>query len=149
MPKQTHWEHKDLYIDESCIVGSGVYCEEDLNAGDIVIKWGNASATVAEFRELIKEFPILLKQAKYIDGRWHWIEDFRCGDIMNHDCDPNCEIKGRNIVATKYIQADVDEITVDYESCPEVILSKEDLIAHVFTCVCGNDNCRGEIGNGA
>lgn len=65
-----------------------------------------------------------------LDGTYAW-------RFMNHSCDPNCEIRGRDVVALRPI-AEGEEITYDYATT-------EEEMAEPFRCGCGSPHCRGEI----
>jgi hypothetical protein len=65
-----------------------------------------------------------------IDDRYSW-------RFLNHSCEPNCVIRGRELIAVKTIEPD-QEITFNYNTT-------EYDIAETFDCYCGSANCVGRI----
>lgn len=58
-------------------------------------------------------------------------------DFINHSCNPNCGIKGKNqIVAIRDVQPG-EELTYDY--------AMSDSYDYQLKCNCGSKNCRGMI----
>lgn len=57
--------------------------------------------------------------------------------FMNHSCEPDVRIAGRNVIALRAIRAG-EEIAFDYDTT-------EWDMAEGFRCHCGSAQCRGEI----
>lgn len=60
-----------------------------------------------------------------------------CWRYLNHSCDPNAFVRGRQVVAARAIAAGED-VTFDYNTT-------EWSLAAPFTCRCGSARCVGEI----
>ena len=58
--------------------------------------------------------------------------------FLNHSCDPNCNFRGRTLVARKRLRMG-DELTIDY-------LATEEHLSHPFKCKCGCTTCKRKIG---
>jgi uncharacterized protein len=73
-----------------------------------------------------------------------FIDDSNLGRYLCHSCNPNCGIKDKTkIVAMRDIKKD-EEITIDYA----MIVSRyeNEMTNENRICKCGEDNCRGELG---
>lgn len=83
------------------------------------------------------------KRSRYtiqISSEKHILPDEKAGKYINHSCSPNLKKEeGLVFVACRDIVKG-DEVTFDYETT-------EKEIAETFTCLCGSENCRGNIGN--
>jgi len=56
---------------------------------------------------------------------------------MNHSCDPNTRIRGRDLIALRDIQP-WEDVTFNYNTT-------EYAMAEAFRCRCGSPGCAGEI----
>jgi hypothetical protein len=57
--------------------------------------------------------------------------------FLNHSCDPNVLVRGRDVVALRPIGA-YEEVAFDYDTT-------EHLMANPFACRCGAPSCRGRV----
>lgn len=124
-------------IKKSKIHGEGVFCVEQINAGEIVF---------------VKNGHILTKEEKcsksVIDCYWPLDDNYVLGArkedecdkvklFINHSCEPNCGLVGLNVgVAMRTIEVG-EEITFDY-----AMLDNEE---YSFTCSCNSSYCRKNI----
>jgi SET domain-containing protein len=123
----------DVEVRASGIQGRGLYALREFNAGEIVLRWDLSHTIPNEQVALLTE-----AERRYthpLDDQWTLIvqppERF-----VNHNCRNNTEVRDFCDVALRRIEAG-EEITSDYGS---------DGSAVRFDCLCGSDNCRGQIG---
>jgi hypothetical protein len=126
-----------LKIKRSKINGDGLYSTK-------LIKKGSRVGLIQGETVIVKKFTAKLSQQSlnWIGiGRYSWINTKNSPfKYINHSCDPNTYILGKQtILALKNIEAG-DEVTMDYS------LTEADEGWSIDQCTCGNSNCRKKIG---
>lgn len=130
---------------KSGISGTGVFATRDIKIGEIICFMEGKEVSLLEAGRLeiegLENAGDLLQidDEKYIDMD----ERYRC---INHSCNPNAFIRGKNeLVALKDIKKE-EEITYDYSATMWEDAEKVKSIFHetlwVMRCFCGSKNCR-------
>jgi SET domain-containing protein len=123
----------DVEVRESGIQGRGLYALREFNDGEIVLRWDLSHAIPNEQVASLTE-----AERRYT----HPIDDKRTLIVqpperfVNHSCRNNTEVRNFCDVALSRIEVG-EEITSDYGSDGSGVR---------FDCLCGNDNCRKQIG---
>ncbi|PIN93695.1 hypothetical protein COU54_02170 [Candidatus Pacearchaeota archaeon CG10_big_fil_rev_8_21_14_0_10_31_24] len=136
-------------IMSSMIGGKGAFAIKDIKKGEVLCFMNGNEFFVDKIHE--KEIneeenrgdSLQIGDHEYIDLD----EKYRC---INHSCEPNSFLKGKNeLIALKNMEKD-EEITYDYSA---TMFEDKDLIKEKFgeelwimKCKCGNENCRNIIG---
>lgn len=114
-------------IRDSKVNGKGLFANELIKKGEIVVSWRPKVLTKEEASQLPQS-----EQEHYLypDGdKVLWMQPPE--RYMNHSCEANTQVKGQSDVASKDINPN-EEITSDY-----LDLETED-----FECNCGSIKCR-------
>lgn len=132
MPRIDTKSSCEVIVKPSPINGFGVFADQDIKRGEIVVRWDNT-------RELSQtDYAILaLTERNYIEIRDGKI--FLLGEperYINHSCDPNTSSVGNSDIASRDIKRG-EEITTDF--------SNFFLPNGSFTCTCHSPKCRGVI----
>ena len=141
-------ENEDkIEIRESNISGKGVFAKEKIKKEERICFMEGVYCTVEEMCILVDEDkeegsdPLGVDDELYIDME----ELYRC---INHSCNPNAFLRGRNeLVALRDINED-EEIFYDYSTTMNDNQEKiENSGGELWDmeCKCGNSNCRGVI----
>ena len=136
-----------LEVRESVISGKGVFAKKLIKKGETICFMNGKVHSLREMIVLVDSGldegsdPLGIDDETYMDLD----ELYRS---INHSCDPNAFMRGRNeLVALKDIQVD-EEITYDYSTTmndnKEVIEADGDEL-WTETCNCKSKNCRGII----
>ncbi|HYG33741.1 MAG TPA: SET domain-containing protein-lysine N-methyltransferase [Clostridia bacterium] len=118
-----------FYID-CCDVGLGVFANQDLAAGEFILK---IEGPIIDFAETKRRGPrecmaIQIGYDRYIDTQ-------APGVFVNHSCDPNAGIQqDKNLVALRGIRKG-QEIRYDYSTTMEEQ-------SFTMPCLCGAPGCR-------
>ena len=132
--------YKKLYIEDSDISGKGLFTQEHINSGEIVLSFGGILANNTQ-----------RYSGSYLDNTFSGITDniMICenidsqkdySDYLNHSCNPNI---GMDDCITMVAIRDIlpgEELTFDYAFCE----ADEGWTLDV-TCNCGQTNCRKKI----
>ncbi len=132
--------YKDLYISSSNIQGKGLFTNETIKSGEVILSFGGVLALLSErysgkymnssFAGLTDEIIICELKESHLD----------LSDYINHSCSPNIGMDDcLTIVAIKDIKKG-SELLCDYsfwEADSEWSLNCE--------CNCGSPNCRKKI----
>ena len=122
---------KHIAIKHSNIHGLGVFAEEDIGVGEIIIDWSGCTEVLN--KQEIQRLPDdERKNLSYIDGQYILFKP--PARFVNHSCNPNARGAKGYDVAIRHV-ARGEEITVDY-----VI---EQVPGLNFECKCGTSSCRG------
>jgi hypothetical protein len=116
--------------------GSGVWCDEPVAAGRIVLEFDGAvrpvparfSVQVGAHEHIHPDDDAVLAQDL---TRFRW-------RFLNHSCAPTCRVEGRRLVALRDLAAG-EELTFDYNAT-------EWSMAEPFACACGA--CGGSVVRG-
>ena len=130
-------------INKSNIHKRGLYASKDIREGAKIINYigkiisKKESETNSKF-DNGKDIYLFNLNNKYdLDGDFK----FNTARLINHSCDPNCEVKGKGlklwILAIKNIKKG-EELSYDYGFSYDKDYKK-------FPCKCGSDNCVGYI----
>ena len=108
----------DTYLGKSSIEGIGLFTNEDINVGDIIIR----RSPLTELTYIESELMVLLSNnPKLYDYAWfnrsHWIIDLDDTRHMNHSENPNVHYDSttKTYKANKFISKGT-ELTVDYSA---------------------------------
>ena len=131
-------------VKKSNIDKRGLYASKNINAGEKIIEYKGKLISKKESQQNSKfdnskDIYLFNVNEKWdLDGAW----SFNTARLINHSCNPNCEVEGKGIKlwirAIKDIKKD-EELSYDYGFS----YSKEDL--KNFVCRCGSKNCCGYI----
>ncbi|MFM7684431.1 MAG: SET domain-containing protein [Actinomycetota bacterium] len=117
--------------------GLGTVAAQRIPAGSVVAAFGGSVAVRDEIDQLSDERRARSMQVEdrlYLEAAGE-PED---ADRVNHSCEPNCGMRGSNVlVAMRDIEVG-EWLTFDYGTC-------DGSDYHEFECVCGAANCRGRI----
>lgn len=117
--------------------GLGTVAVQRIPAGSVVAAFGGSVAVRDEIDQLSDERRARSMQVEdrlYLEAAGE-PED---ADRVNHSCEPNCGMRGSNVlVAMRDIEVG-EWLTFDYGTC-------DGSDYHEFECVCGAANCRGRI----
>ena len=106
-------------------IGKAVFADKDYKKGDKVFSFKGETITKDEIID--PNHVIQISKDKYLDKSG----DF--DDYANHSCNPNCGIRGRDLIAIRTIKKG-DEITWDYSTTIDDDWEMK--------CKCGESNCR-------
>lgn len=149
---------KKLILGRSSIHSWGLFCGEDIEAGDMVIEYVGEMIrhTVANIRERKYELALLAKGSSEMASSYFFrlddklvIDATHKGNLsrfVNHSCDPSCVARILAVDGTRrivmYARRDIrvgEEITYDYKFPLEEDPSKK------IKCLCSARNCRGTL----
>ena len=130
-------------IKKSNIDKRGLYASKDIKEGTKIIEYVGKIISKKESEKNIKfdnekDIYLFNLNNKYdLDGDFK----FNTARLINHSCDPNCEVKGKGlklwILAIKNIKKG-EELSYDYGFSYDKDYKK-------FPCKCGGNNCVGYI----
>lgn len=131
--KTSHRWRRNVYVSATSQTGRGVFANKAFHMGDRVLVFEGPKKQRDEFISADE-----LAHALQIDIDIYLGPSGGEDDFVNHSCDPNTYLKGRQtLVANRSIAPD-EEITVDYASVTEELNWQ-------MKCQCGARNCRGLI----
>jgi len=134
---------KRLRFRKSLIHEFGVFCEEPVSAGEVVVEYLGEYVKLKDAdrrEEMYAELGIGSSYMFRVD-QTYVIDATRKGNIarfINHSCDPNCIAKILNkriVICAKKDIAPGDELTYDYKFPIEA--------TNKIPCLCGSEKCRG------
>lgn len=135
------WLSPKVKLKSSGIEGKGLFAVKGIGKGEIVNICGGAIVTQQEYERLQKEYgEFLFDYATQIADGFYLLgglakNELEDDDFLNHSCDPNCGIKGQNVVVAMRSIKKGEELTIDYamiDSDPEIS----------FGCNCAKKLCR-------
>ena len=131
-------------VKKSNIDKRGLYASKMIKAGEKIIEYKGKLISKKESQQNpkfdnSKDIYLFNINKKWdLDGAW----SFNTARLINHSCDPNCEVEGKGlklwISAIKDIKKG-EELSYDYGFS----YSKEEI--ENFVCRCGSKNCCGYI----
>jgi SET domain-containing protein len=127
---------KKLYVDESKIIGKGLFTSTDISKGDFIAYIHGPIHVIRKYTPELSKNTV-----NWIGvGKFSWINtdksQFR---FINHSCDPNvAQVTKRKMVAIKDISAG-EELSFDYS------LTESEEGWMIKNCSCKSENCRGKI----
>lgn len=147
MTKQKVLEISDLEIRKSKIEGNGVFAKIQIRKGKTITFVAGEEVNLQGIINLIengKETPFCPLQV----GNLSYIHVNQFLKNLNHSCNPNCFIMGKNeLVALRDIE-EGEEITFDYSTTMDDDDEGTKKFGEVWLrckCNCGEKNCRGII----
>jgi uncharacterized protein len=139
-PKQSFVSPK-IVLRESAIGGKGLFTQERIAAGEIVIDYSTgpgrmiSQAAVAHMNAAGRDYDIQIDDDLFFASMNS--DDLEDADYINHSCNPNCGMRGAlTIVAMRDIQPG-EEITFDYCMFQSG--------TYQLTCHCAQLHCRKQI----
>jgi SET domain-containing protein len=129
-------------VKPSKIGGQGVHATTPIKVNEFITTFEGRPETNAEVLRLTAEGVIRRDDPLQIDEDLYLVADFTHPSIyINHSCEPNAALRGRNeIIAVRDI-APGDEITYDYS----MVVGNE--VDWSMACNCGSTLCRKAISN--
>jgi SET domain-containing protein len=128
------YSSQDVAVRPSTIQGMGLYALRTFEPGEVVLRW-DLSHTISN-EELALLSPEERRYVHPFNGKRAIIvqppERF-----VNHSCNNNTKVRDFCDIAVRRI-APGEEITSDYSA---------DGSGSKFTCLCGEENCRGKVGS--
>jgi uncharacterized protein len=119
-----------LKIGDAGAKGNGVFSEDVIQPGDLVIDYEGKEQWIWDIPEDLWQFTFQVDYDRYILP-----EKESPGWYLNHSCEPNCVILGRTrIVALNRIDAG-EELTIDYST-------NVGWDGFAMECRCGAPTCR-------
>lgn len=135
------WIHPSLVVKRLKNVGKGVFADEEIKKGCLLVIFGGYIFTRTE--EL--SFPSDMN-----DYAHHILPDFVIGirkkselqpvDYINHSCQPNAGFKGQIFLVSMRNIKKGEQITFDY--CMVLSKPKDVKKIYQFNCECGAKDCR-------
>lgn len=120
----------------SSIQGLGLFAINDISQGEVVAAWGGCVTTKGEMENLPENighhYALELHPGFYLAERS--VSELDSADLINHSCNPNCEIINKFIMRTKRSVGRAEELTADFSN------GKSE--GESFVCNCGLENCR-------
>jgi len=142
-PPETLWVHPHVVVKDSVIEGRGLFAEEVLPAGEVVLRLGGRLVSTDELGRLI-EHANADPSHSYVDTLTIH-EDAHLvlppGTVIhfgNHSCDPNMWHAGPHEIATRRAIDVGEELTVDYGT-------QSGAAGFSMVCSCGSHLCRGVV----
>lgn len=134
----TNWLHSALGLAQDDNCGLGVVALADIPKGTLLIMYGGAVITDADFSGLpegMKHFFFQVAERLFIGPVDY--RDVGIGERINHSCSPNAGFVGQIALFALRDISKGESITMDYASC----VDSDD---EIFTmeCKCGAENCR-------
>ena len=114
--------------------GFGLFADQPLQAGELVIVWGGRVVTQAELDNLPEDSR---RHGIQIEDEMYCIplEPSEPADYINHSCEPNTGLSGQiALIALR-------DIAVDEEVCYDYAMSDSSPYDE-FECTCGTPQCR-------
>ena len=130
-------------IQKSKIDNNGLYASKDIKKGTRIIEYKGKiistklSAINPKFDNSKAIYLFNLNKRYDLDGDFK----FNIARLINHSCDPNCEVLGEGLKVWVYAMKNInkgDELSYDYGFAFD-----EDF--RQFPCKCGSKNCIGYI----
>lgn len=136
--------HASLRIGKSLIHDKGIFATQDIKAKEVIHKMQKNEFPKVRISEL-KKWP-----EKKINDFVHYAfqggKTFYYGMnhdnsfFMNHSCNPNCWYDGGDKIVARFDISKGEELTIDY-----AMLMSPSGLEKPFKCLCGQNDCRGEI----
>jgi uncharacterized protein len=122
---------KKIVIRDSNIHGRGVFAEQNIDVGEVIIDWDGCTELLTG-QEMAVVPPDERKYLSLIDSQYVLFKP--PARFVNHSCNPNARGEKGHDVAIRHILRG-EEVTVDYvaEQVPDLNLQ----------CKCGANGCRG------
>jgi SET domain-containing protein len=134
--KNSYLSYKCCAKRKSKIHGFGVFAQQNIKKGELIVVWGGCIFTAEEVNKLPKRlitYPVKVYNNLYLGQKIQSnIDD---AEMFNHSCNPNAYIFGQNILLAKRNIKKGEEICFDYATT-------EDDPSWEFDCLCGAKNCR-------
>lgn len=135
------WADSRLFVKESHINGQGVFCGQDIHAGEVLMIWGgipvpkdNFDTTAYRFQTVVPISEELFLALPVTD------QEDSVDEYLNHSCDPNTWlIDDVTVIARRDIPAG-QELTLECATWDDGTLKE---YAPAGICTCGAKSCRG------
>lgn len=131
------------YLSPSAVVaphpvwGLGTVATQHIPAGSVVAAFGGRVAVRSEIDRLPSD-----RQARSMQVEDHLYLEAAAepedADRVTHSCEPNCGMRGSNVLVTMRDVEQGEWLTFDYGTC-------DGSDYHEFECTCGAVSCRGKI----
>ena len=130
-------------VKKSNIDNRGLYASKDIKAGKIIIHYKGKLITKKETEKNLKYDNDKAIYLFNINSRYDMDGDFEhnTARLMNHTCDPNCEVTGKGLKLWIFALRDIkknEELSYDYGFGFDEDFKQ-------FPCRCGAKNCCGYI----
>lgn len=137
------WADARLCIRDSAINGQGIFCSEDIRAGECLMIWGGIPVPKANFDMAAYRFQSIVPISED-----HYLalpvtdEEVSIDEYLNHSCDPSAWLVDEVCVVARRDLRAGEEITVDAATWDDGF-GKE--YAVDGRCTCGSPQCRGKL----
>ncbi len=119
-----------LRVGDAGAKGKGVFALERFSPGEPILQYGGKEEWIWDIPQDAWQFTFQVDYDKYImpeRGSFGW--------YLNHSCEPNCVIMGRNRVVALTTIEKGDEVTIDYST-------NVGWDGFAMECSCGKPSCR-------
>lgn len=132
-----------IIAQNSPIHGKGIFATQAIKKNELVHLMVGKEISTLKCVFLIMTKQLHIDMPFQVTKNSYFILD-SFSELMNHTCDPNCAIRGKNeVVARRDIEIG-EEITFDYAT---TVLPSWATSIWKMSCGCGKPQCRKEIGN--
>jgi len=121
---------QELYIAKAGSKGKGVFAQEDIPRGRVVIKFDGDENWIWNIPRIDWEYALQVDFDRYVLPRRE-----SPGWFLNHSCNPNCILASECQVKSWRRISKGEELTIDYST--NVGWDEFEMI-----CVCGSEGCR-------
>ncbi len=137
---QRHWIDTRLKLKKSKIHGNGIFANDFIKEGEILMVWGGELFTIQDVKEGKAKLDSLTGYGEGLYLGRSTSEQDTLDQFLNHSCNPNLWMLNEiTITAARNIYIG-DELTADY-----AMWELDDSWIMPLSCQCGSSNCRKNI----
>jgi hypothetical protein len=137
-PPDTPWVHDAVVVRDSAIAGRGLFADDRLAEGTVVIRVGGRLVGTDELRELIDTSDVYVDTLTVFEDVHLVLPTATTVHYGNHSCDPTLWHVGPYEIATRRPIRRGEELTVDYAT-------QTGAPGFSMSCGCGASACRGLV----
>jgi hypothetical protein len=127
-----------IVVKDSAIAGRGLFANQDLTEGAVVIRVGGTLVGTEELRALIETSDHYVDTLTVFEDVHLVLPAATTVHYGNHSCDPNLWHVGPYEIATRRPVRAGEELTLDYAT-------QTGASGFSLPCRCGTADCRGEV----
>jgi hypothetical protein len=113
-PPQVPWVHESVIVSDSSIAGRGLFTNQALAPGQVVLRLGGRLVSTAELARLLEESNRYVDTLTVFEDAHLVLPSATTLHYGNHSCDPNLWHVGAYEIATRRLIEAGEELTIDY-----------------------------------
>ena len=137
-PPSSPWLHDAIVVRDSAIAGQGLFSNETLDQGTVVIRLGGRLVDTDELRRLIETSEHYVDTLTVFEDVHLVLPALTTVHYGNHSCDPDLWHVGPYEIATRRHVDAGEELTIDYGT-------QTGAPGFSMPCHCGAADCRGAV----